>query len=51
MLRASGMEEHTLRYYANSELDSWPKLLATLCILSNESIGFKATVEHHNANQ
>ena len=49
MLRETGMTEKQFRYYANSEIDSWPKLLATLTILANESIDIRTTLEEHNA--
>ena len=50
MLRESGLDnEDDFRYYANAELDSWPKLLATLSIISNESIDIRETLEQHNA--
>ena len=49
MLRESGMEEDEYRYYATSEIDSWPKLLATLTIVANESIDMRTTLEEHNA--
>ena len=48
MLRNAGMDEINIRYYANKELDSWPKLLATLSILTNEEIDIKTTLERHN---
>ena len=48
MLRNSGLEEPDFRYYANTELDSWPKLLATLAILSNEALDIRTTLERHN---
>ena len=52
MLRKSGMDdERDFRYYANSELTSWPRLLATLCILANEEVNVRATIEHHNESQ
>ena len=50
MLRNAGMAEVDFRYYANKELDSWPKLLATLSILTNEGINIKATLERHNGD-
>ena len=49
MLRESGLEEEDFRYYANSEIDSWPKLLVTLTIIANESIDIRTTLEQHNA--
>ena len=48
MLRKSGMLEDDIRYYANVELDSWPKLLSTLAILSNEDLDIRTTLERHN---
>ena len=49
MLRKANIDERDIRYYANSEIDSWPKLMSTLCILSNEAIHIKRTIEEHNA--
>ena len=48
MLRNAGMTETDFRYYANTEMNSWPKLLATLSLLTNEAIDVKATLEQHN---
>ena len=51
MLRKSGMDELDFRYYANSELTSWPRLLATLCILATEEVNVRAEIERHNETQ
>ena len=51
MLRNADMAEDDVRYYANSELTTWPRLLATLCILTNEEIHVRAELERHNEAQ
>ena len=51
MLRNTGVQESAIRYYANSEMNDWVKFLSTLCILANEEIDIRRTLEEHNARQ
>ena len=48
MLRNSNVAESDIRYYANGEINDWPKLLSTLCILTNEDIDVRKTIEELN---
>ena len=48
LLREANIKETDFRYYANADMDSWPKFLATLCIIANEAIGIRATLEQNN---
>ena len=48
MLRTAGMTEKGFRYHANTQVTSWAKLLAVLCILTNEDINIRNTIELNN---
>ena len=45
MLRTSGVPESSIRYYENHEIDDWYKLLASLCILTNDAINIEHTIQ------
>ena len=48
MLRKAGLTEKKFDYHANGNIKDWPSLLATLCILSNEDLHIRTTIEMYN---
>ena len=49
MLRTSGVNETSIRFYENSEINDWYKLLSSLCILTNDDINIQHTIQERQA--
>ena len=49
MLRKAGMPEKDMRYYSTTHMNSWVRLLSSLCILTNEAIDVKLELENFNS--